>query len=434
MSKSVLAVIAVNVAIFCVLAELVGIGLHYLRTGQLFYLHRPASDVVRETARGEITADRLNPYFGPSHKAGQQFDFPPELRDERTPSVQLKTNNFGFDSPYNFPIVKANREFIVGIFGGSVSVFFCLAGVDRLVADLQRHEFFKERKIVPLCMAHEGYKQPQQLIVLSYFLSIGQTFDLVVNIDGFNEVALSPLNDRQGLDISMPSAPHLLPLINLIDRSTLTPARLESLSAISRHRERLNWLAGVLQRNRLASVGVALEYYRGIVARRYDEETRRFAALESAPSGQQLVSAIPPTEQRIGGTLYEDIARNWAQSSLLMRDMLAPRGTAYVHVLQPNQYKTSRAFGAAEARIALSSDSPFKPGVEQGYPALVAEAASRGMTRSTGFLDATRIFDAEAAPVYIDNCCHYTLTGYHLLADAIANVVLSLDSPWARVR
>ena len=434
LSKSVLAVIAVNVTIFCLLAELAGIGLHYLRTGQLFYLQRPTYEVVRETARGEITADRLNPYFGPSHKEGQQFDFPPELRDERTPPSQLKTNNFGFESPYNFPIVKAKSEFIVGIFGGSVGVFFCLAGVDRLVADLQRHEFFKERKIVPLCMAHEGYKQPQQLIVLSYFLSIGQTFDLVVNIDGFNEVALAPLNERQGLDISMPSAQHLIPLINLIDRSTLTRDKLEALAAISRDRERLNWLAGVLQRNRLASVGVALERYREIVANRYDEETRRFAALESAPSGQPIVSAIPPTEQRIGGMLYEDIARNWAQSSLLMRDMLTPRGTAYVHVLQPNQYRTSRAFGAEEARIALSSDSPFKPGVEQGYPALMAEAASRGMTRSAGFLDATHIFDAESAPVYIDNCCHYTRLGYDLLADAIARVVLSLDSPWAHAR
>ena len=434
MSKSVMAVIAVNVVLFCLLAELAGIGLYYLRTGQLFYLHRPAYGAVRETAQEEITADRLSPYFGPSHKAGQQFDFPSELGEQRPPASPLKTNNFGFDSPYNFPIVKANREFIVGIFGGSVGVFFCLAGVDRLVADLQRHEFFKDRKIVPLCMAHEGYKQPQQLIVLSYFLSIGQTFDLVVNIDGFNEVALSPLNERQGLDISMPSAQHLLPLINLIERSTLTPDKLETLSAISRDRERLNWLTGVLQWNRLASVGLALDGYRGIVANRYNEETRRFAALESAPSGQPIVSTIPPTEQRIGGMLYADIARNWAQSSLLMRDMLTPRGTAYVHVLQPNQYGTSRPFAAEEARIALSPDSPFKPGVEQGYPALLAEAASRGMTRTAGFLDATHIFDAERAPVYIDNCCHYTRLGYDLLADAIAKAVLSLDAPWAHAK
>jgi hypothetical protein len=146
------------------------------------------------------------------------------------------------------------------------------------------------------------------------------------------------------------------------------------------------------------------------------------------------VSAIPPTEQRVGAMLYEDIARNWAQASLLMRDMLAARGTPYVHVLQPNQYSTLRAFTPEEARTALNPASLYKPGVEQGYPALLAEAASRGMTRQSGFLDATHILDKEPAQVYVDNCCHYTSVGYRLLADAIANAVMSLDGPWVRAR
>ena len=255
--------------------------------------------------------------FGPSHKAGQQFDFPPELREADSPTSPLSTNNFGFQSPYQFPIVKRDREFIVGIFGGSVSVFFCLAGADRLVADLQQHEFFKDRTIVPLCMAHEGYKQPQQLLVLSYFLSIGQTFDLVVNIDGFNEAALSPLNDQQGIDISMPSVSHLLPLINLIDQGTLTPEKLQSLAAISDYKQQVNRLADILQRNRLASVGLLLGQYRAMIVNRYDEESRRFAALQSVRADQSLVSAIPPTEERAGTMLYDDIARQWAQGSVL---------------------------------------------------------------------------------------------------------------------
>ena len=182
MSRPVMRVVVVNVVVFCVLAEIAGLVVYYAQAGELFYLHRPNYALIPETAQGEITADRLNPYFGPSHKAGQPFDFPTELREAGRPVPrQLTTNNFGFDSPYQCPIVKGNREFIVGLFGGSVGVFFCLAGADRLVADLQQHEFFKDRTIVPLCMAHEGYKQPQQLLVLAYFLSIGQTFDLVIS-------------------------------------------------------------------------------------------------------------------------------------------------------------------------------------------------------------------------------------------------------------
>jgi len=50
-----------------------------------------------------------------------------------------------------------------------------------------------------------GFKQPQQLQVLTYFLSVGQEFDMVVNIDGFNDVVWALNNNASGLDISIPT-------------------------------------------------------------------------------------------------------------------------------------------------------------------------------------------------------------------------------------
>ena len=68
-----------------------------------------------------------------------------------------------------------------------------------------------------------------------------------------------------------------------------------------------------------------------------------------------------------------------------MRTMLAAQGITYVHVLQPNRYFTSRPFTPEEAAVALNADSPFKSGVEQGYPALLKEAAAQGLERGRGF-------------------------------------------------
>src|SRR5690606_10565907 len=145
---------------------------------------------IPETARGELTGDALHPYFGPMHR----------------PGVRAESNNFGFGSPYAFPYRRANdRQLLIGIFGGSVARFFCDQGIPRLTQVLERDPRYAGREIVPLCFAHEGYKQPQQLLVLAYFLSIGQELDLVLNIDGFNEVALGAYNYNQGRDISMPS-------------------------------------------------------------------------------------------------------------------------------------------------------------------------------------------------------------------------------------
>ena len=104
-----------------------------------------------------------------------------------------------------------------------------------------------------------------------------------------------------------------------------------------------------------------------------------------------------------------------------MQQMLAARGARYVHVLQPNQYFTTRPFAPGEAEVALAADSPFKPGAEQGYPALERVVASGALAEAgVTFVDGVHLFDAERAPVYIDNCCHYTRRGYEILADAIA--------------
>ncbi len=337
-----------------------------------------------------------NPYFGPSHRSGIPFDVPPELREPGRDAPRVATNNFGFVSPYNLPIDRGNNEFIIGIFGGSVSVWFCQVGVQHLLDDLRQHEFFKARTLVPLCMAHEGYKQPQQALILAYFLSIGQPFDLVINIDGLNEVALSSINNQQRLDISMPSASHLIPLINLIDKGSLTPERLESLAAVIRYRSRLNNCRRDAQ-SQSQRGGRCGAWRLSNVADRSLRAGDPHVRQPPVATARQLVDRRGSANRRTKrAMLFQEIARNWAQASLLMHSMLAARNVPYVHVLQPNQYHhTSRSFGAEESAVAFSSESAFKSGVEQGYPVLLAEAATQGLATRAGFFDGTRIFDAE---------------------------------------
>lgn len=71
-----------------------------------------------------------------------------------------------------------------------------------------------------LNLGQGGWKQPQQLLALNYFLSLGQRFDVIVNLDGFNEIALGYHNHLSGIDYSLPSAHVLLPLVRLADVST----------------------------------------------------------------------------------------------------------------------------------------------------------------------------------------------------------------------
>ena len=402
-----LSLIIINLIVFVALAELLALYLFYIDTGHLFYAYRKPQRVIEETARGELTADALHPYFGPIHR----------------PGVRKETNNIGFGSPQAFPVARtSDRQFLVGIFGGSVGRIFCDRGKSRLIANLQRSEQFANREIVLLCFAHEGYKQPQQLLVLAYFLSLGQELDLAINIDGFNEVALGSYNNDRGRDISMPSPIHIDPLINLIDRSTMTAPMIESLAEINRDKQQLNSLANRIERNRVASINFFLERFYNRTWDRYQAELTRFGELPPNPPTASLVLLTPSVKPRDGSTLFTDIAAEWASASLLMKDMLAARAVPYMHVWQPNQYYTSRKFSEEEARVARNDATPFKPPVERGYAAL--ERASVALGQQEHFFDATKIFDAEPAAVYEDDCCHYTQRGNEILADFIASGAL----------
>jgi hypothetical protein len=426
--RILLGVVLVNVIVFCVLAELLALFLFYNETGRLFYTYRKPYEPIADTQQGRLTGDGLHPYFGPTHRQGTPFDIPESLRDGPSTPARVGTNNFGFASPHNYPFVKTtSNQFVLGMFGGSVGAWFCHVGAHRLVQNLQANAYFKTREIVPLCLSHEGYKQPQQLLVLAYFLSIGQAFDLVVNIDGFNEVALSSFNNQRGLDISMPSAMHLDPLVNLVNQATLTPAKLQSLAAINQYKERINHLVERLQRNRIATINFVLERLHRSATASYQGEVARFSSLPSNPSNASLIVATPTVTHRDEARALADAAKIWADASALMHTMLAARGVPYVHVLQPNQYFTRRAFSADEARVTRSDASPFKQGAENGYPALIAEAER--LRKQVSFLDATGIFDREPAAVYMDDCCHYTLRGNLLLADAIAAQILTAQGP-----
>lgn len=407
-------VVAINVLLFLALAETAAVAIYFVRHGRVFYTADTAGPPpLVETTRGELSADVLHPYFGPIHR----------------PGIRPQTNNVGFGSRRTFPFTRTdNRQFLVGIFGGSVAQAFCDRGTPRLIAALRRGAGVAEREIVPLCFSHEGYKQPQQLIVLAYFLSLGQEYDLVINIDGFNEVALGTRSHERGRDISMPSPIHVDPLLNLIDQATLTPARVQALARISGYKERLNEIGRRMRRSRIATVHFALDRYYVFTMNRYQAAAAAYDTLPSNPPASSVLVLTPPMKTRDAeAVVYADIASSWTSASLLMRDMLAARGVPYLHVLQPNQYFTRRVFTDDEARVALNDRQPFKPPVERGYPVLIrATAAFEGREE---FLDGTTAFDGEAAAVYEDDCCHYTDRGYEILAEVIARRVREMKPP-----
>ena len=150
--------------------------------------------------RWEDFTEVLHPYFG----------YVPDPDANSAP-----ISDQGFFSPDGEPAFQTRAEdrAIVGIFGGSFAAQLYLEAGEHLEACLAE----TGRTPVLLAFAAGGYKQPQQVMILSYLLTLGAEFDLVLNIDGFNEVSL-PYGDNlpNGVNPFYPRMWHLR-VANVVD-------------------------------------------------------------------------------------------------------------------------------------------------------------------------------------------------------------------------
>jgi hypothetical protein len=311
-------------------------------------------------------------------------------------------NELGFRGPS--PLVgAAEGELSVLVLGGSVASALatqagsCLA--ERVAATLGQDP----SGIRLFNGALGGYRQPQQLMAVAYLLALGAKLDLVVNLDGFNEVALYGAEDR--VQETHPSYPR-----NWARRldSHRAPAAIVGRRVAALHAR----LAG----NRAPRWGPLRLGLRGALAllssieERLDARLRRTRALSSGDCFSRRYADE--------GELLRELVALWSASSLQLHRLCAANGAAYFHFLQPNQYYGARRLSDAERARAYDPHHPYRPGVVAGYPRLIqagVELAAQGLD----FFDLTGVFDDTPDDVYLDSCCHFTVPANQLLAAEI---------------
>ena len=100
---------------------------------------------------------------------------------------------------------QGDRFFDILLLGGSVAAGFGNHGWVTLRDRIKADPRFERRPVRLLRYARASFKQPQQLNVLTYLLNIGIVPDAVINLDGFNEVAVSNGNAHLGVHPLQPS-------------------------------------------------------------------------------------------------------------------------------------------------------------------------------------------------------------------------------------
>ena len=430
--KHLLKIVIINVAVLAILLELGSAGAYLIYTKEFFYARQPRTTHLVGLAlpgqRGTNVNDnvlfQIHPYFGYVQKPTLDFRFPYS-------TVVHHPNNWGFDSEHDYPFKRQNeKQFIIGIFGGSVAQSVAMFELEHrnLTRILQQLPYLKDKEIIILSFTVGAYKQPQQLLILNYFLSLGQELDLVINIDGFNDIALSYLNHQNGIDTSMPNYLVIMPLVDLANKN-LTTEEMGLAAEISNDKLKLSSADEGLKSCRLASSYVLRWLHLRLLTRKYNRDVQRFNALIQAKvrdDSSSLVRIYGKNSALSEAAVLEGIASMWATSSLLMKAGLDSKNSLYFHVLQPNQYhQTGRRFGEAEQKIAFGGASAYREGVIKGYPVLLSKTPLL-RAANENFFDATRIFDQTPEAVYSDNCCHYNQAGNQLFAEYIAKSIVEV--------
>ena len=321
------------------------------------------------------------------------------------------------------PLITEPSEdtLVVGIFGGSFAEQFSDQGSAILKALLTEQPQFAGKNVEIFTAAVAGYKQPQQLLSLNYLLSMGQHFDMIVNIDGFNEVAGPAIeNIPRNVNPDYPTGWY-----HLADRLP----NMQVLSGIGevayKKQQRKKLSQWMLSSPVLSRSSVAQFLWKGLDGRAVTEIAASQLALKQIPATDEHNQELLGLEYSFDNEeeLLGDLVGQWERSSLLMHELASAHDIAYVHLIQPNQYVAgSKRLSSDEQSIALGKDNPYERWVVKGFP-ILREAGRRLASKGVLMEDFTHVFANVTETVYKDDCCHINQFGNNIIGAAVAKVI-----------
>ena len=302
---------------------------------------------------------------------------------------------------------------VVGLLGGSVA-----ADVKPyLEVALERWFAAKElpRRPAVFDLALGGSKQPTQTMIVTNTLLLGGEFDLIVNLDGFNELNSGALRNIR---------PELFPRRergNILGAELLRAGQLRALRGEQGRRA----AAGATSPLRGSALfGLANRYQQERIAAeiiRLNQQLAAPAADDTRELSENRRQRNTQRWQERQAAARQESARLWYRSSVMLARLAAGTGADYYHFLQPNQYvPDSKPLSAWEREFAWTAGAQSH--VRLGYPPL-QEVGRDLPSQGVNYFDLTGIFADRPETLYRDTCCHLNERGNELLAAEIVRLM-----------
>ena len=326
----------------------------------------------------KLSGKRVHPFYG--------------LSDGTVPGFNSKVsaeNNFRSVSP-----TMSNKPIAVLVVGGSVASHLSEAREDiiedHLFADKLNKSFNTDRFVV-YNASFGGGKQPQQYFKILYLDLLGFSPDIIINYDGFNEVALSiGENFQNNLNAIYPRNFYESLGASVYDGACFSTN---------------NWL---LSFNTYIPF---IELVKWVYVRNCHNE-----AVWSEVSINMNNKMLTEIEQK---DFINRVKLVWSHSSNKTFDFAKARKIPYIHVLQPNRHLAgSKPLTDEEVFGDSAKRKPIAPALlastQEYYGTLNMDLLSAPYK-----IDQRYLFEEEQRTVYIDKCCHFNKLGMTTIIEDI---------------
>ena len=345
----------------------------------------------------------------------------PYLGYVQDPTRTRGYSEYGFPDADVRPYKKDPKRVIIGIFGGSFADGLARTTKDVFIAALQKSPRFADKEIKILTVAMGGYKEPQQMLALAYLVSMGFHFDVVVNLDGFNDIAL-PVAENIPKGVSPFYPRNWFGRMNSFDSTMLALAR-EHADWTGNRRSWATLFSSIPLRYSVTAniLWLAVDRKLGDTILGVNYVAQQYHPAENAAS---YMVRGPGFSYANEADTYDDLARMWMRSSMLMNTLATANGMTYLHFLQPNQYVVgAKEMGPSERKAAYDQGHPYRNSVLLGYPKLQDRGRALKQ-KGVPFFDLTTSLVGHKEPLYVDTCCHLSQAGYAIVALEIAAAIV----------
>lgn len=321
-------------------------------------------------------------------------------------------NNYGFNNHEDYPIKRGPNDFVIGIFGASVAqtLIKYIEMNEELKKKLYQIPELRHKNVRFVNLSMPAYKQPQIYFVAAYFY---ESLDVAIYLDGLNDVGENPY-PLQPLDFPKlylrffddPANDYWSKKVILGMRTFFAKA---TIAGIDHPILGKSYLYQVVWQKMKSTFNANINKlsYDMTIDRTHEPKSNQFGNLNY--------------QERI-----DHMTQTWIKYTTLSANLFKENKVAFLHYLQPSQYKKgSKTYSAEESTYVLTSD-PFLLKWRIMGNTSIEKAQLELKKKKIPTQSFAELFKNTKETIYIDDYGHVNNLGNTMMAEKIFSDIAGL--------